>query len=141
MIVDLYDPYRNLNIEIFPNAIIVADHFHIVVQAYTALNATRIYVMNQYGKVTHEYRALKHYAKLLMTSSEKIDFIHYYRRINFKYASLSNTEVIERLLEMSNDLRTAYEYYQDLLYVISHHDVKALDELLEKNANDLPIGP
>lgn len=67
----------------------------------------------------------------LMTSSEKIDFTHYYRRINFKYTSLSNSEVIERLLQMSEDLRIAYEYYQDLLYVISHRDVKALDELLE----------
>ena len=139
VVVDLYDPYRSLINELFPNAIIVADHFHIVVQAYTALKTTRIHVMNRYGKGTHEYRALKHYAKLLMTSSEKIDFTHYYRRINFKYTSLSNSEVIERLLQMSEDLRIAYEYYQDLLYVISHRDVKALDELLEKNINDLPM--
>ena len=137
-VVDLYDPYRSLINELFPNAIIVADHFHIVVQAYAALQTTRIHVMNRYGKGTHEYRALKHYAKLLMTSSEKLDFTHYYRRINFKYASLSNPEVIERLLQMSDDLRTAYEDYQDLLYIISHHDVKALNELLEKNLNDLP---
>lgn len=31
-VVDLYDPYRNLINELFPN-----DHFHIVVQAYMAL--------------------------------------------------------------------------------------------------------
>lgn len=35
-VVDLYDPYRNLINELFPNAIIIADHFHIVVQTYTA---------------------------------------------------------------------------------------------------------
>ena len=41
--------------------------------------------MNQHGKETHEYRALKRYAKLIMTNSEKIDFTHYFSRINFKH--------------------------------------------------------
>ena len=137
--VDLYDPYRNLINELFPNATIIADHFHIVVQAYTALKTTRIHVMNRYGKGTHEYRALKRYAKLIMTSNEKLDFTHYYPRINFKYAWLSSPEIIERLLQMSDDLRIAYEYYQNVLYIISHHDVKALDRLLEENIHDLPV--
>lgn len=37
VVLDLYNPYRNLINELFPNAIIIADHFHIVVQAYMAL--------------------------------------------------------------------------------------------------------
>lgn len=95
--------------------------------------------MNRYGKGTHEYRALKRYAKLIMTSSEKIDFIHYYPRINFKYTWLSNSEVVEQFFQMSDELRIAYEYYQNVLYIISHHNTKALDRLLEENIHDFPI--
>lgn len=55
--------------------------------------------------------------------------------------SILNTspEVVEQLLRMSDDLRIAYEYYQDVLYIISQHDVKELDRLLEENIHDLPI--
>lgn len=138
VVVDLYDPYRKLINELFPNAIIIADHFHIVVQAYTALQKMRIHTMNAYGKGTHEYRALKRFAKLLMTNDENIDFMYYAPRINFKYSWMSNSEVIERLLSFSDDLRIAYNYYQDLLYILSHHDVKALDNLLETDIHTLP---
>lgn len=40
--VDLYSPYRKLIHELFPNAIIIADHFHVVAQVYWALNQVRI---------------------------------------------------------------------------------------------------
>lgn len=107
--VDLYDPYCNLINELFPNAIIIADHFHIVIQAYTALKTTRIHVMNRYGKETHEYCALKRYAKLIMTSNEKLNFTQYYSRINFKHAWLSSPspEVVERFFKclMTFELR------------------------------------
>jgi transposase len=44
-VVDLYQPYRGLIKELFPNANIIADHFHIVAQAYRALQAVRIQVI------------------------------------------------------------------------------------------------
>lgn len=43
--------------------------------------------MNCYGKGTHEYRALKRYTKLIMTSNEKLDLTYYYPRINFRHKS------------------------------------------------------
>ena len=64
--VDLYQPYRGLIKELFPNAHIIADHFHIVAQAYRALQAARIKVMNHYGHEPHEYRALNRFWKLLL---------------------------------------------------------------------------
>ncbi|WP_268890014.1 transposase [Limosilactobacillus urinaemulieris] len=48
--VDLCTPYRRLIQELFPNAIILADHFHVVAQAYRALNQIRIQAMNNAGK-------------------------------------------------------------------------------------------
>ena len=39
----------------------IADKFHMVTQAYTAMNKIRIRVMKEYGAGTHEYRALKRF--------------------------------------------------------------------------------
>lgn len=47
--VDLYTPYQRLIHELFPHAIIIADHFHVVAQAYRALNQIRVQAMNRAG--------------------------------------------------------------------------------------------
>lgn len=65
--VDLYTPYRHLIHELFPHAIIIADHFHVVAQAYRALNKIRVKAMNQAGNGSHQWRALKHFWKLILT--------------------------------------------------------------------------
>lgn len=59
--VDLYTPYRHLIHELFPHAIIIADHFHVVTQAYRALNKIRVKAMNQAGNGSHQWRAHKHF--------------------------------------------------------------------------------
>jgi transposase len=133
VVVDLFEPYRNLIHDLFPQAMIVADHFHIVVQAYRALQSARLKVMKEYGANTHEYRALKHYWKLLMTKEGQLDYLHYYSRRNFYHACLSNQDVVERLLNFSPELRAAYEYYQDLIAAISHRSQTLLDQLIKRN--------
>lgn len=138
VVVDLFQPYRNLIHDLFPNAVIVADHFHVVVQAYRALQTVRIQVMNQYGSGTHEYRILKRFWKLLMQRISQLDVIHYYRRRNFGYACLSNSEIVDRLLDLSEDLKVAYEYYQTLLSAIQHANVNELKSLLKWKLTQLP---
>ena len=133
VVVDLFEPYRNLIHDLFPQAMIVADHFHVVVQAYRALQSARLKVMKEYGANTHEYRALKHYWKLLMTKEGQLDYLHYYSRRNFYHACLSNQDVVERLLNFSLELRAAYEYYQDLIAAISHRSQTLLDQLIKRN--------
>lgn len=137
VVVDLFEPYRNLIHDLFPKAIIVADHFHVVVQAYRALQSARLKVMKEYGPNTHEYRALKHYWKLLMAKKSQLDYLHYYSRRNFRYAWLSNQEVVNRLLSFSPDLRAAYEYYQDLITAIDQRSQALLNQLIKRR--DLPI--
>ena len=133
VVVDLFEPYRNLIHDLFPQAMIVADHFHVVVQAYQALQSARLKVMKEYGTNTHEYRALKHYWKLLMAKECQLDYLHYYSRRNFYHACLSNQDVVERLLNFSPELRAAYEYYQDLIAAISHRSQTLLDQLIKRN--------
>lgn len=138
VVVDLYQPYRRLIHELFPNAKIIADHFHVVVQAYRALQQVRIKVMNHYGSGTHEYRALKHYWRLLAQRVDKLDYVHYYSRRNFRYKQLSNSEIVDRLLDLSQDLQEAYNYYQRLVLCLTNQDKDELRLLLNIKWTDLP---
>lgn len=138
VVVDLFQPYRKVIHDLFPHAVIIADHFHIVVQAYRALQAIRIQVMNQYGTGTHEYRALKHFWKLLVMKVDKLDFVHYYRRHNFGYRYLSNSEVIDRLLAFSDDLKVAYDYYQDVINAVDNANEDLFDQLINQKITTLP---
>lgn len=138
VVVDLYQPYRHLIHELFPNAKIIADHFHVVVQAYRALQRVRIKVMNHYGSGTHEYRALKHYWKLLVQRMDKLDYVHYYSRRNFRHEQLSNGAIVDRLLDLSQDLQKAYSYYQRLVLSLTNQDKDELKLLLKIKWTDLP---
>ncbi len=113
--VDLYTPYRHLIQELFPHALIIADHFHVVAQAYRALNQTRIKVMSRAGKGTKQWRAFKHFWKLLLTPSALLKYDNFWARRNFDYAQLTDIEVIHRLLDFDDELKQAYRYYQDLI--------------------------
>ena len=128
--VDLYTPYRHLIHELFPHALIIADHFHVVAQAYRALNKIRIKAMNRAGKGTHQWRALKRFWKLILTPSASLKYDNYWSRRNFHYAQLTDVEVVHRLLSYDDDLRQAYRYYQDLILAINHRDQKELNHLL-----------
>jgi transposase len=136
--VDLYTPYRRLIQELFPHALIIADHFHVVAQAYRALNQTRIKVMNRAGKSSRQWRALKHFWKLLLTPSALLKYDNFWRRRNFGYAQLTDIEVIHRLLAFDDELKQAYQYYQDLILAVNHRSKSALNQLLAIKWTALP---
>ena len=57
-----------------------------------------------------------------MQKIDHLDFKHYYRRRIFGNACLSNSEIVDRLLSLSDDLKVAYEYYQILIRDVKYHD-------------------
>lgn len=136
--VDLYAPYRHLIHELFPNAIIIADHFHVVAQAYRALNRIRLQAMNRAGNGSHQWRALKRFWKLLLTPARNLRYDNYWSRCNFGYAQLTDVEFIQRLLDFDDSLRQAYQYYQDLILAMERHDEAELNQLLAVKWTHLP---
>lgn len=136
--VDLYTPYRHLIHELFPHAIIIADHFHVVAQAYRALNKIRVKAMNQAGNGSHQWRALKHFWKLILTPAGLLKYDNYWSRRNFGYTQLTDVEVIQRLLAFNDDLKQAYHYYQDLILAINHRSKDELNHLLAIKWTQLP---
>lgn len=136
--VDLYTPYRHLIHELFPHSIIIADHFHVVAQAYRALNKIRVKAMNQAGNGSHQWRALKHFWKLILTPAGLLKYDNYWSRRNFGYTQLTDVEVIQRLLAFNDDLKQAYRYYQDLILAINHRSKDELNHLLAIKWTQLP---
>ena len=136
--VDLYTPYRRLIRELFPNAIIIADHFHVVAQAYRALNQIRIQAMNRAGKGTRQWRALKHFWKLILTPASELKYDNYWRRANFGYAQLTDIELIHRLLDFDENLAHAYRYYQSLILAVGQRSRSRLNQLLTTKLTVLP---
>lgn len=134
--VDLFTPYRAMIKDLFPNANIVADRFHVVTQAYRELNKVRINVMKQFGSDSKEYRQLKRFWKLLMKHETALDYTTSKNRINFKHAYLTDKEVIDRLLALSDELRDAYAFYQGILYAIETRDEAELKSVLYPTKND-----
>lgn len=58
---DLFSPYYDLVKQLFPNAKIVLDCFHIVQHLSRAMSRVRVQIMNQFERKTHEYKAIKRY--------------------------------------------------------------------------------
>ena len=81
VVIDMYAPYMTLIKEVFPNAKIVLDKFHVVQLLSRALNKTRIRFMNQNKEF---YNKFKHYWRLLLKAQEDIHSTHYFYSNCFK---------------------------------------------------------
>ena len=136
--VDLFSPYRKMISELFPNAIIIADRFHVVLQAYRALNLVRINLMKTFKTNSPEYRQLKRFNRLILKDSNELNYTDRKPRINYRHALLTDTEVIDRILALSIDLKTAYTFYQDILFGIKKRDKDYLLATIVAN-NTLPV--
>ena len=58
---DLFSPYYDLVKQLFPNAKIVLDCFHIVQHLSRAMSRVRVQIMNQFERKSHEYKAIKRF--------------------------------------------------------------------------------
>ena len=58
---DMFSPYYDLVKQLFPNAKIVLDCFHIVQHLSHAMSCVRVQIMNQFDRKFNEYKAIKRY--------------------------------------------------------------------------------
>ena len=124
--------------DLFPNAAIVADRYHVVVQAYQALNQVRTQTMKALPSKDKLARALKRYWRLLVKDAAKLNWHDFKRRTGFGGAQLNEREVIDRLTATSDALSTAYDYYQQLLCALHFQSSEVLAELLKTKLTALP---
>ena len=114
---DFYSGYIFLAKRLFKNATISIDRFHIVVQAYNALNITRVGLCK---KNNPNYNKLKSYWKLIVKnendlSDEKKYSKHFHKEISQK-------EIVQYLINTDLTLKATYECYQGLINSLKNKD-------------------
>ena len=129
---DFYSGYIHLAKKLFKNADIVIDRFHIVVQAYTALNITRVKLCY---KSNPNYNKLKYYWKLILKNENDLSDNKEYS--NHFHKVISQKEIVTYLINTDKTLKATYECYQGIINSLKDKDfLKFKNIILHKN-NDI----
>lgn len=126
---DMYDPYLEIAKEVFPNAEIIIDKFHIVQLLNRSLNKYRITLMKGLNKNSHEYKILKTYWKLPLAKHWELDRVHFFRHKHYKKFT-SKYDILQDILAIDKDFKYTYEFYQRFLIAIENNDVSMLYDII-----------
>ncbi|MFD1928538.1 ISL3 family transposase, partial [Sporosarcina siberiensis] len=140
--IDMNAGYASVIKELFPNAEIIIDRFHLVQLINRSMNKCRIQVMNQLSKSNGEdlkkYRRLKAFWKLLLKNATDISSTEYkYYRL---FGQRTESGIIEEMLTYSPVLKANYDLYQSLLKAMRMKDFETLKFHLAESVNPLISG-
>lgn len=131
---DFYSGYIYLAKKLFKNADISIDRFHIVIQAYNALNSTRVklcYKNNPY------YNKLKDYWKLIVKNENELSERKQYSK-HFK-KEISQKEIVQFLINTDSTLKATYECYQGIINSLKEKDFNKFKSIVKyQNKNISP---
>ena len=129
--IDFYSGYIFLAKKLFRNAEISIDRFHIVIQAYNALNTTRVKLCY---KSNPNYNKLKDYRKLIVKNENDLSNKKRYSK-HFK-REISQKEIVQYLINTDKELKATYECYQGLINSLKSKDFDKFKSLvLHPNMN------
>lgn len=136
----MYLPYIQLIKEMFPNAKIIIDPFHIVQALNRELNRTRVRIMNQHRyKNPKLYRKLKYYWKLILKNSNELQNYKYNRYKLFE-SFITSKGIVDYILEKNPSLKNDYEVVYSLRECIQDRDYIEFKETIEA-ATQLDLSP
>ena len=128
---DFYSGYIYLAKKLFKKANIVIDRFHIVIQAYNALNMTRVKLCY---KSNPNYNKLKTFWKLIVKNENDLSDIKKYDN-HFK-KEVSQKDIVSYLINTDITLKATYECYQGLINSIKDKDFNKFKNIIfHKNNN------
>lgn len=120
---DMFQLYRDVVKDYFPNARICVDSFHVVKLVNYAFTSVRVRVMKSFETASEEYQLLKKFNWVLTKNSsrldldETIDLHRYYYCFNSQY--VSPRVIINKMLSWSYDLNAAYSMKEEYAYINS----------------------
>lgn len=138
IVIDMNAAYEFAIKELFPNARVLIDRFHIVQLVNRTLNRTRVKVMNQYNRSSYPskgiYNKLKNHWRLLLKEESELS------RTDYKFYSCfgqtTQKHIVDTLLNLSEELREAYQFYQNILYALKEKQFSYFQETLENTPSD-----
>lgn len=129
--IDFYSGYIYLAKKLFKKANIVIDRFHIVIQAYNALNMTRVKLCY---KSNPNYNKLKTFWKLIVKNENDLSDIKKYDN-HFK-KEVSQKDIVNYLINTDSTLKSTYDCYQGLINSIKDKDFNKFKNIVfHKNNN------
>jgi len=117
VVMDFNAQYQSVIHELFPNAKIVADNFHLVQMGLQAINQTRIQLMHHFSKDTKEYRILKHHWRLFLKSYDDLE-----KRKPQWFPHLKDWKTQEQLVVAGLNIDSTFQH----TYFIAHGLTEAL---------------
>ena len=130
--IDFYSGYIHLAKKLFKNADISIDRFHIVIQAYNALNSTRISLCK---KDNPNYNKLKDYWKLIVKNENDLSEEKRYSKHFHK--EMSQRDIVQYLINTNLTLKTTYECYQGLISSLKEKDFKKFKSIVFNQSKNL----
>lgn len=123
IISDMYEPYLLVQKVMFPHAKYVVDKFHYIRYIMGALDKIRIRLQKEYGEKSKEYKLLKNKKNvgLLRKYSNDINWwVEQERYRNGHIIRILPGELIQELLDISDDLRRGYQLKELFLDIVNH---------------------
>ena len=130
---DLYKPYYKLMHRLFPNAILIPDRFHIVIQSRNALDKTRIKLCK---KSNSNYSKLKKYWKLILKDENDLDDKKKFYSPCFK-KEVTQRDIVTYLINTNKELKATYNYYQGILKSIDKRDKDLFLSIINNSNNEI----
>ena len=129
---DFYSGYIHLANKLFKNADIIIDRFHIVIQAYVALNSTRVSLCK---KDNPNYNKLKYLWKLIVKNENDLSEVKKY--YNHFHKEISQKDVVTYMINTDKTLKATYECYQGIINSIKEKDFNKFKNIVEDQDNNL----
>lgn len=128
--IDMYEPYERLIRELFPNAAIIYDRFHIVQHLVREFTKLRVSVMNERKPIRHnDYTVIKNNHKLLIIPQEKLTSFEYYWNRSLRTYTTTR-DVVEHILKMDERLRRSYNVLQRARKALEDNNYTKFMEIL-----------
>ncbi len=84
------------------------------------------------------YRQVKALSRLLIKRQDTLVYDKWTKWRNFGWAYLTESEVVERLLSTSDELRIAYAYYQEILQAFYDKEADIFFQLVKTMPKSVP---
>lgn len=163
---DMWETYRIITKHVFPSAICITDHFHVIQELNRRVDRVRIRVQNRFRKtintlkpkennktITTEeiveleeasryYYVLKKFNWLLFSTNKKILDVNVDRKFNRTLNRYLNySEILDFMLAINDELEDAFYLRNDVTYFYDHCTYDTAKKQLEKIIIDFRSSP
>ena len=127
---DLNYYYDIMAKELFPNAQVILDRFHIVQMLNRSFNSCRIQEMKKHKKGSWKYNLLKYYWKLYLKPFDDLEKVKPCYQSRLK-DTLTQEQIVADGLSLNNELENTYNLMQDISKALKDRDTKKLRNLIQ----------